>query len=86
MSRLRIVHLANGQSSEADGLWVKSYTPDGFGGRGEAVLTENKHEAKVYPNATAAMEDWRRVSSTHPIRPGDGKPNRPLTAFTVEVI
>jgi hypothetical protein len=86
VSRIRIIHLANGRPSSADGMWVKSYTPDGFGGRGDLVLTENKHQAKVYPDAVAAMEDWKRVSSTHPTRPGDGKPNRPMTAFTIEVI
>jgi hypothetical protein len=85
MSRLRIVHLATGQSSEADGMWVKSYTPDGHDGRGHIELTENRHEAKVYPDALTAMSEWRSVSSTHPTRP-DGKPNRPLTAFTVEII
>jgi hypothetical protein len=85
VSRIRIVHLATGQPSGADGQWVKSYTPDGHGGRGDLLLTENKHEAKVYANAAAAMEEWRRVSSTHPTRP-DGKPNRPMTAFTVEII
>jgi hypothetical protein len=31
------------------------------------------------------MKDWKRTSKTHPRRP-DGKPNRPMTAFTVEVV
>ena len=31
-----------------------------------------------------AMEYWRTVSTTVPFRP-DGKPNRPLTAYTVEI-
>ena len=85
MARIRIVGLATGQPTKASGLWVKSYTPDGFGGRGDLVLTENQREAKVYESATAAIEDWQRVSATHPRRPGDGKPNRPMSAFTIEV-
>jgi hypothetical protein len=31
------------------------------------------------------MSDWKRESTTHPTR-DDGRPNRPMTAFTVTVI
>lgn len=83
---IRIVGLANGEQSGAEGQFVHEYTPNGFEGRGDLVLTRVRDRAKRYPDAAAAMEDWRRVSETHPVRPWDGEPNRPMTAFTVEMI
>jgi hypothetical protein len=41
-------------------------------------------EAKVFPDTRAALEYWKRQSHTVPLRP-DGKPNRPLTAYSVSV-
>jgi hypothetical protein len=65
--------------------YVKEYTPDGHGGRGDLVITAKLEDAKRYDDAAAALREWKRTSRTHPVRPGDGKPNRPLTAFTVEI-
>lgn len=84
MPRIRIVSRATGERSEADGLWLKSYDPDGKLGMGEMVFTENRSDAKEYPTSREAIEEWKRISTTHPIRL-DGKPNRPLTQFTIEV-
>jgi hypothetical protein len=85
VSVIRIVGLANGQPTDAAGLYVQDYTPDGHDGRGDLVLTDDQRQAKVYPDAAAAWADWRRTSTTHPARETDGKPNRPMTAFTVEI-
>jgi hypothetical protein len=83
---IQIVGLASGEPSDAAGLYVQEYTPDGYGGRGDAVLTPRESKAKRYASSVEAMEHWRQVSSTHPVRPGDGRPNRPLTAFTIEIV
>ena len=82
---IRIVSNADGKPSGAEGLYVQEYSPDGYDGRGDLVLTSHLEGAKRYDSPGAAMADYRRVSTTHPTRPGDGKPNRPLTAWTVEV-
>ena len=42
-------------------------------------------EAAVFDDVEAALEYWRTPSTVVPLR-GDGMPNRPLTAFTVEII
>jgi hypothetical protein len=82
---IRVLGLANGESMHgAEGQFLLTYTPDGHGGRGDLVLTRRRADAKRYPDAGAAMLEWKRVSSTHPKRP-DGKPNRPLSAFTIAV-
>lgn len=62
--------------------WVREYSPDGEGGRGRIRFTTERASAKRFASLQAALEEWRTVSKTHPIRP-DGKPNRPLTAYTM---
>jgi hypothetical protein len=82
---IRLVGLALGGPTGLEGTYLQSYTADGHGGRGHVVGTRDISEAKRYQTAIEAMEEWRRVSRSHPIR-GDGKPNRPLSAYTIEVV
>lgn len=67
------------------GHYLKTYQASGGNGHGFIETTGNIAKAIHFPDARAAMECWRTVSTTHPRRP-DGKPNRPLTAFTVELV
>lgn len=67
------------------GRYLASYDPDGNNGFGDLALTADPAKAKRYPSTTAAAEDYRRSSTVRPTRP-DGEPNRPLTAYTVEII
>ena len=84
-SVIRIVSNADGKPTGAEGLFVQEYSPDGYDGRGDLVLTSHLEGAKRYDDAAAALADYRAVSETHPTRPSDGRPNRPMTAWTVEV-
>lgn len=52
---------------------------------GLADWTGNRAEAITFTSYAEAMEFWRQPSTVKPRRP-DGKPNRPLTAYTVEVV
>lgn len=63
--------------------WVKSYA-DTPSGRGTVVLTTDESEAMQFKSMSDAMEFWRQQSKSKPTRP-DGKPNRPLTAYSVEI-
>jgi hypothetical protein len=81
---IKIIGLANGQKTDVEGWYLADYTPDGYDGLGDAVMTPRKRQAKRYPTMIDATEHWRSVSKTHPVR-RDGKPNRPLTAFTIEI-
>lgn len=56
---------------------------DAFDGRGDAVFG-TLAAARVFADAGAALAYWKRQSTVRPLRP-DGKPNRPLSAFTVEI-
>jgi hypothetical protein len=51
-----------------------------------AKLTRHKRKAKQFPSAAAALEYWRTQSKTHPIRRSDGKPNRPLTGWSITFV
>jgi len=66
------------------GQYLKSYDPNAHGGRGTAEWTVDIAKAMVFPNPTALLRFWKQISKVQPIRP-DGKPNRPLTAFSILV-
>jgi hypothetical protein len=67
-------------------LYLHTYVIDGGPlGTPHILFTEYRHMALRFPTGAAALECWRRQSPTHPFRP-DGEPNRPLTAFSVEIV
>lgn len=93
MTVVRLVGLAHGEPSPADGLWLVDYDPrgDGFYIDGERQrercfcmlhVTRDHAKAKQFENAGDAFEFWRMPSGK--TRP-DGKPDRPLTAYTVDI-
>jgi len=89
MVRIQIVGLASGDRTPFDGQWIKSYDPnyvwpDGYDG-GLLVTTNNPEEAIGFSDGVEAAQFWQTVApAPYDVRP-DGKPNRPLTAFTVEI-
>jgi len=56
-----------------------------FRGVGAAWWTPDLAKAHRFADAAEAMTVYRSQSRTRPIRQ-DGRPNRPLTAYTVEVV
>lgn len=64
--------------------WVQSCDVDANDGLGRIELTSVRENAIEFPDVVAAFEYWRRPSTVEPLRP-DGKPNRPLTMFTIEL-
>ena len=81
MSHIIYVH------TRADGTpinaWVRDCDVDARDGRGTFSFTTTLAEAKHFTSFTDAFNYWRRQSIVRPLR-DDGKPNRPLTAFTIE--
>jgi hypothetical protein len=75
-----IVHRADGGPTPQAGQYVKSFTPGGPGNRGYLVTTPDQAEAMRFATPLALHTFWRQA---HGVRP-DGKPNRPLTAYTIE--
>jgi hypothetical protein len=66
------------------GDFLVDYDPEANDGRGSAVWSHDRREAKRFDSAPDAMLYWRQQSRTRPLRE-DGKPNRPLTACTIAV-
>lgn len=83
---LQNLGLVTGHPDPYLGMYVQEYDPDGHGGRGEVVWTHDTAEALHFASQDEAIACWQQVSGTHPTRPWDGKPNRPLTAFSVMTV
>ena len=64
------------------GSYLVAYDPDAYDGRGTATFTFDVGEAKQFHDAGGVLAEWRRISTLRPKR-ADGKPNRPLTVWTV---
>lgn len=83
MTVIRFVEIAGPyvDLSIPEGSWLASYhdTPCG---RGHATWTLDQKEALTFPSFLQAFEFYRQRSIAVPTR-DDGKPNRPLTGFTV---
>ena len=89
---MRIVGLVRGGATPFDGLYLKEYDPerDGIDPTGRQmtahiVCTDDLADAMQFASAAEVHAMWTKVPAREPTRP-DGKPNRPLTAFTVEVV
>jgi hypothetical protein len=66
------------------GTYLKSFDLEAHGGQGFATWTDYIRDALEFDSFFAAMEYWRQTSKVRPLRP-DGRPNRPLTAFSVSI-
>jgi hypothetical protein len=62
--------------------YLKSYDPDAYLGAGKIVTTKDRASALKFADAWSVMEEWKKQSTVVPLRM-DGKPNRPLSAFTI---
>lgn len=72
------------------GEWVQTFDPDASAydppryPTGSGSSTADPAKALRFDDPGEALEYWHQPSTVVPLRP-DGKPNRPLTAFTVTV-
>ena len=69
-----------------NGMFLKSFDPEVNDGVGQAEWCVDPADAIQFDNAVDGFTLWRTVSKVHPVRLTDGKPNRPLTAHTIEMI
>lgn len=68
--------------------YIKSYDLDAgvAGWAGSCELTLDPTEAVRWPTIPEAFKAWGAQSKAHPIRPYDGSPNKPLTAYTADFV
>jgi hypothetical protein len=77
--------LADGTSAgELDGAWLVSYDPAGCDGCGDGTWSRDPAEAARFtPQEWAEL--WTASPENRPLRP-DGKPNRPITMFSLTIV
>jgi hypothetical protein len=81
---LYIVGPAFGGPSDLDGQYVRTFDPNAREGRGTLTGTPDRDQALKFKDAGDAFAYWRQQSKVRPLRP-DGRPNRPLTAYHIEI-
>lgn len=64
--------------------WLKSYDADGHDGQGAVEFADTFAEAQHFGAIAKALELSMTVPKSRPVRM-DGRPNRPLRAFTIEI-
>jgi len=81
--RIVLISLVDGRTEGVPvGSYLASYSPEGANGTGVAQWTGDPAQAMTFATAEAATACDRAVPYNRPLRP-DGKPNRPLTMFSV---
>ena len=83
---MRIVAGALGEPSPHNGLYLRSVEFDVDANGGCSIETTPDPElAYCFGSTSELLETWRRQSVVRPLR-DDQKPNRPMTAWTIETI
>lgn len=82
---LRAVAHANGTPCPVSGQYLSGFDDSKFDGIGLARWTRERDVAKRFATHAAAFAFWQQQSDARPLR-SDGRPNRPLTAYTVEIL
>ena len=77
--------LASGQQDDSDGCFLLTFDPDAYHGRGYATWTRDLDKALKFSSVEECLRLWKTISKTRRFRE-DGKLNRPLTAYTIEVV
>jgi hypothetical protein len=85
MKLMKVVAMADGRPGNWAGTYLHSADFDANAGIGDMAFTSDPQRAMRFADARAALELWRTQSTVLPLRP-DGKPNRPLTALTIEIV
>lgn len=78
-----LLGFANGQDMPHAGTFLRGFDFDAHDGVGQLDCTPHLHMAKVFEGVAGVMEFWKTQSTVRPLRE-DGKPNRPLTAATIQ--
>jgi hypothetical protein len=76
--------LLDGGAAPPDGAYLEEADFEYAGGFGAAKWTEDVARALRFESMLDALVFWRTQSKTRPYR-SDGRPNKPLTAYTVEI-
>lgn len=65
-------------------VYIRGADVEAHEGMGEVELTADPYRAKSFGSLESALAFWNQQSKVRPTRE-DGKPNRPLMAYTVSI-
>ena len=89
MFKILLTGLVTGEPTPFDGQWLAAYDPTrpGVDPHGKpmiahVVTTDDSFQALEFGSLAEAEECWKRSFGVR----RDGRPNRPLTAFMIEVL
>ena len=85
MKLMKVVGLGDGRPGKWAGMYLCTADFDANGGIGDFAFTPDPSQAMRFADNGALLIFWNTQSTVLPLRP-DGKPNRPLTALTVETV
>lgn len=80
-----IVGSVLGNPTLESGRYLMDFDVGAHTGRGPIPTTDQLAKAKHFADPGEALEFWKTQSRVRPLRP-DRLPNRPLTAYTVEIV
>lgn len=83
------IRIADEQALAMDGKYLAAYdpsrpgrSPEGYEMLAHIEVTDDPARALWFPDLLAAMACYRRAHGWRE----DGEPNRPLTAFTIQIV
>jgi len=83
---MRCVGVAHfGDRDDMIGQWLKAHDPNMYDGRGWTQWTDDLRFARRFASTVEAHAFYVRQSTVKPLR-ADGKPNRPLCGYHVELV
>ena len=82
---IKIHSFANRAPCPVAGQYLKSFDPEAYEGRGDAITTRDEKLAMRFPDVQAVMIYMQTQPKSRPLRE-DGEKNRPLMAFNVHVL
>lgn len=82
---IRILANAAGYPCPEADHYVMNMDCEAHDGRGHLLATKSLDAARKFATSGEALTYYQRTSRTRPVRP-DGRPNRPLTAYTIEIL
>jgi hypothetical protein len=77
--RIRVMGLVGDDRTPLRPVYLATYDPTAADGQGLVSWTSDLNEARTFDTLESAMACYQHQVGLRP----DGKPNRPLTAFTV---
>src|SRR5215468_8311401 len=65
--------------------YVSAFDPEFADGRGGITFSSHRSKALRWRDFLEACDAWRTQSKKKPVRE-DGKPNRPMTAYSIQIV